>query len=117
MRNFIPQLFYDFLARIIPGAILIVTLTLVVLGPAAATDFVLNSAEDSELFGFGTLLLGILGSYLTGLISGQLWEISFGWISRRIQNNIEAKCKEERLGVLDVLPPCEHNKHIEAHTT
>lgn len=102
MWNFIPELFYDFLARIVPGAIIIVTGTLVALGPTAAADFLLNSREDGKLFGFGPVLLWVLASYLTGLVLGQLWEISFGRIAKRKQRKIELKCKEERLA--------EHNK-------
>lgn len=50
MLNLIPQLFYDFLARLVPGTILIGVSALVILGPTHTVKFVLNPPQDNKLF-------------------------------------------------------------------
>jgi hypothetical protein len=97
MWNLIPQLFYDFLARIVPGATLILFSALVVFSPMIAANFILNSQDNSMIFAVGPLLLWILGSYLIGFILGQLWEITIGRFTKQAERQIEAECKQECL--------------------
>jgi hypothetical protein len=97
MLNLIPQVFYDFLARIIPGAILIVVTTIIMVGPATAADFLLNSPNSDKLFSIGFILLWALGSYLIGFLLGNLWEMTLEQLTRSSERNIETKCKEKCL--------------------
>jgi hypothetical protein len=102
MWNLVPQVFHDFLARVIPGATLIAVTVIVVFGPAAAADFMMDSPKLNRLFGTGPLLLGVLVSYLLGFLSGQFWEMTIGRLTRRTDGEVEARCQRERLA--------EHNR-------
>ena len=55
--NLIPQVFYDFIARIVPGAFLILVTALVIFSPAVVADFILNSPGYDRLFSTGIFLL------------------------------------------------------------
>jgi hypothetical protein len=46
MWNLIPQLFYDFIARLIPGATLLMTSALVIIGPNNALTYLVNSQKN-----------------------------------------------------------------------
>jgi hypothetical protein len=97
MWNFIPQLFYDFIGRIVPGAILIVTSVFVIFGPSTAAKFVLNLPKDNKLFTFPVFLLFILISYLIGFILSQLWEMAVGKLLVKKERRIEKECMKECL--------------------
>ncbi len=97
MWNFIPQLFYDFLARIVPGAILIVTSAFVIFGPIHVATFIFNPPENYKLFAFGPLLLWILGSYIIGFAFGQLWETTIGRLFKSKAHKLVQECQEECL--------------------
>jgi hypothetical protein len=108
MWNFIPQLFYDFLAKIVPGAILIVASAFVIFGPTNVATFIfnLNPSEKSNLFALGPLLLWFLVSYLIGFVLGQLWETTIGWLLKSKDYKLEKQCQEKRLE--------EHNRILTA---
>lgn len=105
MLKLVPQLFYDLLARVVPGVVLLISSTFVVLGASRACNIFIAPSEQKNAFGLGTLLVLLLGSYLVGLIFGQLWEMSLGHITKMRQEQIEAKCQEDRL--------VEHNRFQE----
>lgn len=100
--NLIPQVFYDFLARVIPGAVLIVVTILVIFSPAAVADSMLNSPNSSKLLDAGPLILWLLGSYIIGFLLGQFWHITLGRLAKKKYSHIEIKCKKECLA--------EHNR-------
>ncbi|AEB08000.1 hypothetical protein [Desulfobacca acetoxidans] len=101
MWTLIPQLFYDFLARIVPGAILLLGLVLVIFGPSDTATF-LTTNQAVSLFSPYHLLLVILISYFTGLIAGRLFEVSIGLMNAKRYDLLEERCREECLA--------EHNK-------
>lgn len=101
MWNLIPQLFYDFIARLIPGATLLMTSSLVILGPNNALTYLVNS-QKNRLFDFVPLLLWVLIAYLIGMIVGELWEISIGYFTKPLLKKNEENCKKQCL--------IEHNK-------
>ena len=81
IENWVPQLFYDLIGRIIPGTLIIVLAYFTLQEPSTAWDnlFVLNSQEKG-----GTLtqfipipvsliiLFGIIGAYVSGALLGGL---------------------------------------------
>jgi len=106
MWNFIPQLFYDFLARVLPGAIIIIVSAAVILGPSYTAKYILDPDQNDKLFAFGPLLLWITGSYLTGFILGQLWQDTIQQLIKKKEKNLEKERKQKRLN--------EHNKILRA---
>lgn len=97
MLTFIPQLFYDFLARIVPSAVIVVVSTFVIFGFTNVAEFVLNPSKNIKLFTATPFLLVILGSYLIGFIFGELWEMTIARFTRKKRNQIEEKCKQKCL--------------------
>jgi hypothetical protein len=106
MWTLIPQLFYDFLARIVPGAVLIVVTAFVVSTPASNIDLLLTSHFGDKTVAFTRLLWGGLGAYLIGFLLSQMW---LTMMPRRLKDrltNVEAECKQDRLA--------EHNRVLVA---
>jgi hypothetical protein len=100
MWSLVPQVFYDFVARIVPGASLILV-TILVFSPTNILDLI-NSQSSDKLLSAGFLVIWALASYLIGFLTGQLWELTFGQITRRLDKKVETKCQGEILS--------EHNR-------
>ena len=107
MWHVIPQIFYDVVARVVPGAVLLLGAACVVAGPSGAVGFVVRPPAGCEPLGLGGVLLWALGSYVTGIVLGQLWEYGFRWYTRRLQRRIEpevkGKCLAEHKAVQSAL--------------
>jgi hypothetical protein len=101
MWSLIPQVFYDFLARVVPGASLLAFAILVIFGPNNVSSFI-NSPGSEKLFSAGFILVWVLASYLTGFLLGQLWELTFGQLTKQRMKDTEAKYQEQCLS--------EHNR-------
>jgi hypothetical protein len=79
--SWVPQLFYDIIARLVPGAVIIGTLALTVAGPEEAQNFVqawLNKPSSSYpslvvIVGVGFVLFYALGIIFLGLCSPIEW--------------------------------------------
>lgn len=97
MWNFIPQLFYDFLARIVPGAILIFGSALVNFGPRRVAEYIVTPPEGSKLFGFGPVIIFVLVSYLIGLLFGQLWAGLIDPLTENGRRELRKECKRKCL--------------------
>jgi hypothetical protein len=97
MWNLIPQAFYDLLARILPGAILIIASACVFLSPGVVSTFVFASPESMRLFTFGPMLLWGLLSYTTGFLITELWELTIGRILERTGRKNEDEWRKESL--------------------
>ncbi len=94
MWNFIPQVFYDFLARVVPGATVIVASACVFFGTGSIATRIFTPLEGSQLFTFGSLILWALTSYITGFVLGELWEVGIGRLERMTEQKIEDDCKQ-----------------------
>lgn len=88
MTSLVPQLFYDLLGRVVPGAAVVLAFLVVIAGPTDSLR--LLRAEQSWIFNFGPVGLFLLVSYLVGFAGGQLWEITLG----RVAHRQEAKAEE-----------------------
>jgi len=97
MWNLIPQAFYDLLARIVPGAVLIIAAACTFFGPGAVAAFVFASPDSERLFAVGPMLLWALASYITGLVLTELWELTFGRLSEEARRNNEHEWRRECL--------------------
>lgn len=105
MWNLIPQVFYDLLARVVPGATLILLTLIILFSPVAFADFVLNFPDNDKLF-MELILLGGFSSYVVGFLLDWLWETTIGRFTRSGDSQTESKCKQECLA--------EHNRMREA---
>ncbi len=103
MWNLVPQVFYDLVARVMPGGVLIVASTLVITGPSDAIGLITKPNDNTELFSIGAFLIGILLAYAIGIIVGQLWEITIGRTIRKTLAQEERSCKDTCLAEHNLL--------------
>ena len=96
--SLIPQVFYDLIARVIPGFIVIMMWYLTILGPNKAVNAFLtvSSQPDQSIFNFWSFAALLTVSYLIGLILDELWRSTF----RRI------KSKKRRLAQAEHIDWC-----------
>ncbi len=98
--SWIPQVFYDLIGRIVPGAILLISGFLLVAGWKDSVEELTKLLGKEEIPYSLVLLTGVLFSYLTGILLG-----GFGYFAWDVAN----KCVRERyrgkLPVEAVKPP------------
>ncbi len=91
MSGWVPNVYYDFLARIIPGAAVVLGALYLRHGPSRGISFVFRvicEREHSWVCRFG---VGLLAAYLIGLIVGELGELVAGRLLERRDSELE-KC-------------------------
>lgn len=80
--SLIPQISYDLIARVVPGAVIFIMAYLTLWGPEAAIRNFITVSSQQNVFSFGTVLLGIIFSYILGFILAEWWIITFPWWSK-----------------------------------
>ena len=85
LLNLIPQVFYDFIARVIPGFVVIATWYLAILGPNKAIDTIttISSKSSQSLFNFWSFSVVIVLSYMLGFVLDELRSLTFGRIKKK----------------------------------
>ncbi|MCK4409426.1 MAG: hypothetical protein KAW67_05045 [Candidatus Eisenbacteria sp.] len=78
MSGWIPQVYYDFLARLVPGSAVIVGAFYLRHGPSRGIGFVLRAMCDQDQSWVCRFGVGLLAAYLIGLILGELGELLAG---------------------------------------
>ena len=99
MTGWVPQVYYDLLARVVPGSAVLLGVFYLKDGPARGVNYVIRSLAESD----GSLLLrmvvGLLASYLIGLIIGELGELLAGRILERrdleMESGLARDCLDE----------------------
>ena len=97
MSGWIPQVYYDFLARVIPGYAVLLGAIYLRYGPSRGINFTLRvicEQEGSWVYRFG---IGLLVAYLIGVILGELGELLAGRVMRRRDEGLAAGFKRECL--------------------
>ncbi len=78
---FIPQLFYDIIARMVPGAVLLILMSMLIYGPLegllVATTWSKVDSARANVSGWIVFPCNVLASYVTGALLGGLW---FRWL-------------------------------------
>lgn len=106
MSGWIPQVYYDFLARVIPGSAVLLGAIYLRYGPLRGINFTLRvicEQEEPWIYRFG---IGLLIAYLIGVILGELGELLAGRVLRRRDEGLAAGFKRECLD--------DHNQALEA---
>jgi len=78
--SLIPQIFFDLIARIIPGSIFLILIYPSILGPQKAIEYLLSNSDKVNIWAFFLL---IIFSYITGFILGQLSTLTLGKIREK----------------------------------
>lgn len=91
--SLIPQVFYDLIARVIPGFVVIMMWYLTILGPNKAMDTIntVSSQSNQTVFSFWSFAVLLTISYLIGLILEELWYLTFGRIKRNRRSPRQAE--------------------------
>jgi len=98
----IPQLFFDLVGRVIPGAILLVATYSVVLGPQAS----IKDMVQRDLFSVGLTILWLFLAYCIGLMGGQLWVSTLGKLIKKRELRTERKAVEGALADHNQVQEC-----------
>ena len=78
MSGWIPQVYYDFLARVIPGYAVVLGALYLKHGPSRGISFVFRVICEQEHSWVCRFAVGLLAAYLIGLILGELGELVAG---------------------------------------
>ena len=107
MTGWIPQVYYDLLARVIPGSAVVLGVLYLRDGPSRGIDFVFRGIcgqEHSWVCGLG---VGLLAAYLIGLIIGELGELVAGRLLGRRDSELEKgfvrECLDDHIQVLEAV--------------
>jgi hypothetical protein len=93
--EWIPQLFMDFIGRVIPGALILIAARVVQSGQIASINT--SVATDKGEIAWAGLLLWLLISYFLGFCLTQVWRGMFGLITYQQSHKIEMECKSTRV--------------------
>ena len=104
MSGWISKVYYDVLARVVPGSVVLLGLVYLEDGPVRGINYVFRSMTSQE----GSLALrfavGLLAAYLIGLIIGELGELLAGRVLERRDADREAviarECLDEHNGAM-----------------
>ena len=104
MWGWLPNVYYDFLARIIPGSAVVLGAVYLREGPYRGIGFVMRVLTEPENW-VPRFAIGILAAYLIGLIIGELGELVAGRLLEHrdleMGSNVMRECFDE------------HNRSIE----
>jgi hypothetical protein len=74
--NWIPQVFYDLVARVVPGAVVLTLGAAVTSGPEELVAALASGRIGTALGGFTGASLALIFSYVMGSVVGQLWVLT-----------------------------------------
>jgi len=104
MTGWVPQVYYDLLARVVPGSAVLLGAFYLKDGPSRGVNFVMRSLAENGGSTFVRLVVGLLAAYLTGLIIGELGELLAGRIlerrDREVESGLARECLEEHNGAM-----------------
>ena len=89
--NVIPEIFYDIIARVIPGSVLVLAATMIYLGPSKVIKSLLSDSTEIDAW---QILLFLLLAYLAAVVTEQGWNI-VGDEEKRERKRREKKKSEE----------------------
>jgi hypothetical protein len=89
MSGWIPQVYYDLLARIIPGSAIVLGALYLKDGPARGISFVFRGICEQEHSWVCRFGVGLLAAYLIGMIVGELGELVAGRVLKRRDSELE----------------------------
>lgn len=89
----IPQIFYDLIARVIPGATVLLLGYLTLFGPTGAIKSFFIESSQKNIFNFGTFIPIFILAYILGFILRELWVIAF----KKIQKKWTSQLKEDQI--------------------
>lgn len=95
MWGWVPQVYYDFLARVVPGAVLVLGSIFVRHVPPRGVGYVFRVVCEQEHPWVCRVAIGLLGSYLVGLVLGELGELIAGRALERRDREQEAAVARE----------------------
>lgn len=79
--SLVPQIFYDLIARVVPGLVIVIAWYMAVLGPDRA---IATISKNQNILDFWAFALLVTLSYILGFILDELWSLTFKRIKRKI---------------------------------
>jgi len=104
--SLIPQVFFDLIARVIPGCVVVITWYLTILGPNKALNTIITASSKQNIFNFWSFALLIILSYILGLILNELWSLTFKRIKDKILKGKKKKYIESCISENNKIRKC-----------
>jgi len=95
--SLIPQLFYDLIARIIPGMVVTLLFYLGFSGPANVIQKLSTFQGKANIFGFWSFFVVLIVSYILGFILSEVWTITFAKFTNKRTKRIITKYLKESI--------------------
>jgi hypothetical protein len=95
--SIIPQFFYDILARMAPGGLMIVAAVIVLGGPAFALDNLLEMAEQSATATTVKVAIFLAVSYFVAVVLAEFWEMIPRRLLRQRFKDLADEANQKRL--------------------
>ncbi|HHT9138392.1 MAG TPA: hypothetical protein ACFYEK_14260 [Candidatus Wunengus sp. YC60] len=89
----IPQIFYDLIARVVPGATVLLLGYLTLFGPTRAIKTFFIESSQKNICNIGTFIPIFILAYILGFILRELWVIVY----KKIQNKWPSQPKEDQI--------------------
>ena len=97
----IPQIFYDLIARVVPGATILLLGYLTLLGPTKAIHTFFVEVSQKNTFKLGTYIPLFIVAYILGFILRELWVIVYKKIPKKWTCSEKGQKKEQRKGQIE----------------
>jgi hypothetical protein len=92
----VPEIFFDLLARVVPGSAILLAALVVILGPEEGVEALVEHAAGASL---GSISAFVLAAYLTAVVLKQVWELFESRFGRRAEGSNRDKIYEIYCGV------------------
>jgi hypothetical protein len=83
--NLVPQVFYDLIARVVPGFVVAIIWYLTILGPKKAINTLITISSEQSILNLWSFALLIMLAYILGFILNELWDLTFQKIKRKTE--------------------------------
>jgi hypothetical protein len=95
--DFVPQVFYDLISRVVPGIVTALAWYVTLRGPRQAVREIEGILSNDKLSGWGAFALLAVLSYVLGFILRELWSLTF---DNLMEDRMKEREKRARLSAL-----------------
>ena len=102
----VPQVFYDLIARVVPGAVVAIMWYLTILGPKKAINTLITILSKQNLISLWSFALLIMLAYVLGFILNGLWDLTFRKIKRKTSEERKSRHLRSNIAQYDRIRKC-----------
>jgi hypothetical protein len=104
--SLIPQVFYDLIARVVPGSVVVIMWYLTMLGPKKAINTLITISPKQNIISLWSFALLIMLAYVLGFILNELWDLTFRKIKRKTSQERKSRHLKSSIAQYDRIRKC-----------